>query len=83
VILINGELTAFFPADESGGWRRVFCRSPSRRLTHFARELAKEVCGKWPSGGRGRKTGLLIGSINELVGAGNIPGADFWKKRDL
>jgi ATP-dependent helicase Lhr and Lhr-like helicase len=64
VILINGELAAFFRRMNPAV--RVFLPESEPELTHFARELAKKFA-EVAIRRQGRKTGLLIGSINEVV----------------
>ncbi|HZC65043.1 MAG TPA: crosslink repair DNA glycosylase YcaQ family protein, partial [Candidatus Dormibacteraeota bacterium] len=64
VILINGELAAFFRRMNPAV--RVFLPESEPELTHCARELAKKFA-EVAIRRQGRKTGLLIGSINEMV----------------
>ena len=64
VILINGELAAFFRRMNPAV--RVFLPEAEPELTHFARELAKKFA-EVAIRRQGRRTGLLIGSINEVV----------------
>jgi ATP-dependent helicase Lhr and Lhr-like helicase len=64
VMLINGELAAFFRRMNPAV--RVFLPESEPELTHFARELAKKFA-EVAIRRQGRKTGLLIGSINEVV----------------
>jgi ATP-dependent Lhr-like helicase len=64
VILINGELAAFFRRMNPAV--RVFLPESEPQLTHFARELAKKFA-EVAIRRQGRKTGLLIGSLNEVV----------------
>jgi ATP-dependent Lhr-like helicase len=64
VILINGELAAFFRRMNPAV--RVFLPESEPELTHFARELAKKFA-EVAIRRQGRKTGLLIGSINKVV----------------
>ena len=63
VILINGSLAAFFRRHNSAV--RVFLPESEPEQTQYARELGKrfaEIAIRW----QGRKTGLLIGSINDV-----------------
>jgi ATP-dependent Lhr-like helicase len=62
VILINGELAAFFRRQNPAV--RVFLPESEPELTHFARELGKKFA-EVAIRRQGRKTGLLIGSIND------------------
>jgi ATP-dependent Lhr-like helicase len=64
VILINGELAAFFRRMNPAV--RVFLPESELELTHFARELAKKFA-EVAIRRQGRKTGLLIGNINDMV----------------
>jgi ATP-dependent helicase Lhr and Lhr-like helicase len=64
VILINGELAAFFRRMNPA--MRVFLPESEPGLTHFARELSKKLA-EVAIRRQGRKTGLLIGSINDVV----------------
>jgi ATP-dependent Lhr-like helicase len=64
VILINGELAAFFRRRHPA--IRVFLPESEPQLTHFARELAKKFA-EVAIRRQGRRTGLLIGSINEVL----------------
>ena len=64
VILINGELAAFFRRMNPA--IRVFLPESEPELTHFARELSKKFA-EVAIRRQGRKTGLLIGSINDVV----------------
>jgi ATP-dependent Lhr-like helicase len=62
VILINGALAAFFRRRNQS--LRVFLPENEPERTKFARELAKkfaDIAVRW----RGRRSGLLIGKINE------------------
>jgi ATP-dependent helicase Lhr and Lhr-like helicase len=64
VILINGELAAFFRRMNPA--IRVFLPESEPELTHFARELSKKLA-EVAIRRQGRKTGLLIGSINDVA----------------
>ena len=64
VILINGELAAFFRRMNPAV--RVFLPEAEPELTHFARELAKKFA-EVAIRRQGRRTGLLIGTINDVV----------------
>ena len=64
VILINGELAAFFRRMNPAV--RVSLPESEPELTHFARELAKKFA-EVAIRRQGRRTGLLIGSINDVV----------------
>ena len=63
VILINGELAAFFRRQNPAV--RVFLPESEPELTRFARELGKKFA-EVAIRRQGRKTGLLIGSINDV-----------------
>jgi ATP-dependent Lhr-like helicase len=62
VILINGALAAFFRRQNPAV--RVFLPDSEPELTRFARELGKKFA-EVAIRRQGRKTGLLIGSIND------------------
>lgn len=62
VILINGSLTAFFRRRNPA--MRVFLPESEPERTHFARELGKKLA-EVAVRRQGRKTGLLIGTIND------------------
>jgi ATP-dependent helicase Lhr and Lhr-like helicase len=64
VILINGELAAFFRRMNPAV--RVFLPESEPELTHFARKLSEKFA-EVAIRRQGRKTGLLIGSINDVV----------------
>jgi ATP-dependent Lhr-like helicase len=63
VILINGSLAAFFRRQNSAV--RVFLPESEPEQTQYARELGKKFA-EVAIRRQGRKTGLLIGSINDL-----------------
>jgi ATP-dependent Lhr-like helicase len=62
VILINGSLAAFFRRQNPAV--RVFLPQPEPEQTQYARELGKKFA-EIAIRQQGRKTGLLIGSIND------------------
>jgi ATP-dependent helicase Lhr and Lhr-like helicase len=64
VILINGELAAFFRRQNPA--IRVFLPESEPELTHFARELCKKLA-EVALHRQGRRTGLLIERINDVV----------------
>jgi ATP-dependent helicase Lhr and Lhr-like helicase len=63
VILINGGLIAFFRRQNPA--IRVFLPEPEPERTRFARELGKKLA-EVAIRRQGRKTGLLIGSIDDI-----------------
>ena len=63
VILINGELTAFFRRQNPA--MRVFLPESEPERTRFARELGKKLA-EVAIRRQGRRTGLLIGSIDDV-----------------
>jgi ATP-dependent Lhr-like helicase len=64
VILINGELAAFFRRQNPA--IRVFLPESEPELTRFTRELGKKLA-EVAIRRQGRKTGLLIGTINSVA----------------
>jgi ATP-dependent Lhr-like helicase len=74
VILINGSLAAFFRRQNSSV--RVFLPESEPEQTQYARELGKKFA-EVAIRRQGRKTGLLIGSIN------NVPAREHFLARFL